>query len=91
MIAGTRPNEIHNFGSSSNGVGGHQTHLKRELPQDLSEKELLKEAALVLAQAERAKCTTDTEIGAGGRLNDRLLLEGEWFESNFARLRFLTQ
>lgn len=47
-----------------------QAHLRRELPKDLTKEAILKEAALVISQAERVKCTAkgDNEI-TGGRVN----------------------
>lgn len=48
----------------------YSSQLTRELPQDLSEQELLKEATLVLAQAERVKCTADDGLNA---IDNRIL------------------
>lgn len=74
LILGNRPNEIQHFipNGGSNATHNPLPPLKRELPQDLSEKELLKEAAKVIAQAERIKCTVDTPKSiAGVRIKDK--------------------
>ncbi len=70
-IIGSRPNEHTNHPT-------HQIHanhlqppqLRRELPTDLTEEGILKEAALVLSQAERVKCIAEggSDI-VGGRVN----------------------
>lgn len=71
FVIGSRPNEHLNHPT-------HQIHanhiqspqLRRELPTDLTEEGILKEAALVLSQAERVKCTAEggSDI-VGGRVN----------------------
>lgn len=76
MCTGGRSNESNN----SYGLNGDE-HLApappqytRQLPQDLSEKELIKEAEKVIAQTERIKCTVDTPNSlAGIRLQEKLL------------------
>lgn len=68
--------------SSASGGGGTSTiqqppapvvpQLRRELPQDLSEAGILKEAARVIKQAESVKCRAEGgEDIVGGRLNER--------------------
>lgn len=76
MHTGGRSNES----NSSYGLNGDD-HLAptppqytRELPQDLSKEELIKEAEKVIAQTERIKCTVDTPNSlAGIRLQEKLL------------------
>lgn len=73
---GNRPNESPHFGLSSALEQQQllQPQYKRQLPVDLTEEELIKEAAKVLAQSERIKCTADTPNSfAGIRLQEKLL------------------
>lgn len=68
-IIGSRPNEHPNH--PTHQIHANQTpQLRRELPTDLTEEGILKEAALVLSQAERVKCTAEggSDI-IGGRVN----------------------
>lgn len=73
---GNRPNESPHF-ALSNALEQQQQlqpQYKRQLPVDLTEEELIKEAAKVLAQSERIKCTADTpNTLAGIRLQEKLL------------------
>lgn len=73
---GNRPNESPHF-ALSNALEQQQLlqpQYKRQLPVDLTEEELIKEAAKVLAQSERIKCTADTpNTFAGIRLQEKLL------------------
>lgn len=76
MPIGNRPNESPHF-ALSNALEQQQQlqpQYKRQLPVDLTEEELIKEAAKVLAQSERIKCTADTpNTLAGIRLQEKLL------------------
>lgn len=76
MRTGGRSNESNN----SYGLNGDDhlapalTQYTRELPQDLSKEELIKEAEKVIAQTESVKCTIDTPNSlAGIRLQEKLL------------------
>lgn len=51
-----------------------QPQYTRELPSDLTEQQLIREAEKVIAQTERVKCTVDTPKSlAGIRLQEKLL------------------
>ncbi|KAG4068559.1 hypothetical protein HA402_004900 [Bradysia odoriphaga] len=68
---GSRPNEHTNHPTHQIHANHTQSpQLRRELPSDLTEEGILKEAALVLSQAERVKCTAEggSDI-IGGRVN----------------------
>lgn len=55
-----------------NGNTSPQPPYTRQLPQDLTEEALLKEAEKVIAQTGRIKCTVDTPNSlAGIRLQDK--------------------
>lgn len=73
---GNRPNESPHF-ALSNALEQQQLlqpQYKRQLPVGLTEEELIREAAKVLAQSERIKCTADTpNTFAGIRLHEKLL------------------
>ncbi|XP_055858816.1 uncharacterized protein LOC129921148 [Episyrphus balteatus] len=58
---GTRPNEKSNYKIETTNLQPPSTkHLRRELPADLSEEGIRKEAAHVLAQAEKIKCKAES-------------------------------
>lgn len=87
---GNRPNENLHFGLS--GSESSLPPYKRELPQDLSEEELIKEAEKVLAQSERIKCTADTpNTIAGVRLQEKLLEGKQWILFAIFFVKYLVQ
>lgn len=70
-MSGNRPNEI-NSTYNSNGNASPQPPYKRELPKNLTEEALLKEAEKVIAQSGRIRCQADTpQTLAGIRLQDK--------------------
>ncbi|XP_031630005.1 general transcriptional corepressor trfA isoform X2 [Contarinia nasturtii] len=75
---GGRSNENNNNNYGLNGddypvPSSQQPQITRELPSDLSEEQLIKEAEKVIAQTERIKCTVDTPNSlAGIRLQEKL-------------------
>lgn len=81
---GNRPNESPHFGLS-NALEQQQLQpqYKRQLPVDLTEEELIKEAAKVLAQSERIKCTADTPDTLAGIRHQEKLLDGKWAKVNW--------
>lgn len=81
----SRPNDQTLHYPHSIHVG--QSPLRRELPNDLSEEQIRKEAELVLSQAERIRCTADggSEI-TGGRLNAKTRGRIERLNGKFSEL-----
>lgn len=69
---GNRSNEIPIINSSNIDppIASPQPPYKRELPQNLSKEELIKEAEHVLAQSERIRCTADTPHSSLRRKED---------------------
>lgn len=81
---GNRPNESPHF-SFSNALEQQQQQqsqpqpqYQRQLPVNLTEDELIKEAAKVLAQSERIRCTADTPNSLAGIRQQEKLLDGKW-------------
>lgn len=73
-MLGLRPNETQHYPIHqtihSNYIPSPQ--LRREQPNDLTEEEIIKEAELVLKQAERTKCTTDGDVNGGKSRGGRI-------------------
>lgn len=84
--AGGRSNENNN----SYGLNGddhlepqlHTPQYSRELPQDLSREELIKEAEKVIAQTGRIKCTVDTPSSLAGIRIQEKLLDGKYMHKS---------
>lgn len=65
---------------NNNDTVQHKPLYTRQLPQDLSKEQLLREAEKVIAQSERVKCTVDSPGSlAGVRLQEKQF-EGDFVE-----------